>query len=262
MKVSKAQQAETRRKLLQVAADLMTLHGYETTSMKEIARVAGVGDATIYKYFTTKEKLVMAWHEQALEDALAETLATPDLASFDLQERLQRLVDAWLERLLPDREFVQLSRELVRRSPLLSLRDGLPGQAAVQQQLRQWLDEAEQRGEIPPCPLKGWISLAGSDYLMGVLAYWLDDDSEAFAQTTRLVDMSLGLGLSVLRSDLLGRAGELLGFVLRGSLQRWLRQGPGPGLGLEDLLAAVQRVRPRRDMPSPPPQADRPQEQT
>ena len=48
MKKSKLQQ-QTRRDLIGAAVALMTEHGYEATTMKQIAHAAGVGDATVYK---------------------------------------------------------------------------------------------------------------------------------------------------------------------------------------------------------------------
>ena len=55
MKVNKKQQEITKTKLIEAAVDLMIKKGYEKSTMREIARQAGVGDATIYNYFSTKE---------------------------------------------------------------------------------------------------------------------------------------------------------------------------------------------------------------
>ena len=60
MRTTKAQQAQSHRLLIRTAVDLMTQHGFDGTTMKQIARAAELGDATIYKYFPSKEKLVLA----------------------------------------------------------------------------------------------------------------------------------------------------------------------------------------------------------
>ena len=41
MKISKSQQEQTRRQIIRTAVDLMTEHGYDASTMKQIARAAG-----------------------------------------------------------------------------------------------------------------------------------------------------------------------------------------------------------------------------
>ena len=48
MRTTKAQQAKNHRLIIRVAVDLMTEHGFEGATMKQIARAASIGDATIY----------------------------------------------------------------------------------------------------------------------------------------------------------------------------------------------------------------------
>ena len=67
--------------------------------INQIARAADVGDATIYKYFPTKEKLVTAYFEQAITDALAQSAKTIGQDDFTLHERLQLVLDS----LMPSR---------------------------------------------------------------------------------------------------------------------------------------------------------------
>ena len=49
MKTTRQQQDATRRQIVASAVDLMTRQGFDGTTMKDIARAAGIGDATIYK---------------------------------------------------------------------------------------------------------------------------------------------------------------------------------------------------------------------
>jgi len=181
MRTSKAQQAKNHRLIIQTAVDLMTQHGFEGTTMKQIARAADVGDATIYKYFPTKEKLVTAYFQQAIADAVAQADKTQGQNEFSLQERLQLVVESLLEGLLADREFVGLARGMVERAPTLLLGEQLPGKPLLQQTFLQMLEQAETTGEIVSCGFKP--SLAGllADYVYGVIAYWLRDTSEQFS---------------------------------------------------------------------------------
>lgn len=237
MKTSKAQQAKTERAILAAAVDLMTSQGFERTTMKQIARTAGIGDATIYSYFATKEKLVLGWFELAVADALAAFDKTRGLAGFTLQEQFQRLTDALLERMLPDREFVAIARDLARQSPLLLIGDQLPGKAALKARMLILLEQAEERGELPPCGYKSLLAGMGADYQYGVLTYWLQDGSDEFADTTQLVDLSTAIVVLVLKSGVLDKLGELAGFMLRNQMARLLSNGGG----LLELLGAARR---------------------
>jgi AcrR family transcriptional regulator len=237
MKISKSQQEQTRREIIRAAVDLMTEQGYDASTMKQIARKAGIGDATIYKYFPSKEKLMLGYYELCIEIVLEQTLETPGFAEFALQERLQRLVDALLELLLADREFVAITRSVVGKSPLLMMRDNLPGQQALKEQVVAFIDAAEQSGEIAACDFKNMLGGLFADYLFAVIAYWLKDESEEFSDTTQLVDLTLAVLVLALKSGVVNKLSELAGFLVRNQLSRLMQNGSG----ILDLLKLAKR---------------------
>ena len=239
MKTSRSQQEQTRRQIIRCAVDLISTQGYDKTSMKQIARTAGIGDATIYKYFPTKEKLLLAYFALCIEVAVQMAQETPEWEEFDLHESLQRLLDLILELLLNDREFVEITRQVMQQSPLLMLRDQIPGQALLKETVVSLIEAAEQRGEIPACDFKNLMGNMVMDYLLAVISYWLDDDSEEFADTTHLVDMSLGVFVAVLKSGLINKLTELASFMLRTHLSRLLQHGGGLG----EIIAAFSHKR-------------------
>lgn len=238
MRTTKAQQAKSHRLIIKTAVDLMTQHGFEGTTMKQIARAADLGDATIYKYFPTKEKLVTAYFEQAISDALAQADKTPGLKDFSLHERMQLLIDSLLEILLADREFVALARSLIERAPMLLLGEQLPGKPLLKNAFVQMLEQAETSKEIVPCGFKPSLAALLADYVYGVMAYWLRDESEQFANTTQMVDLSLGVLVLALRSGLVDKLLELGGFLVRSQMARLMHDGGG---GLLDLLQLARR---------------------
>lgn len=243
MKTTRQQQDATRRQILDSAVDLMTRQGFDGTTMKDIARAAGIGDATIYKYFPTKDRIVLGYLDAVVQQALADTLQTPCFADYQLQEKLQRLTDAMLEGLLPDREFVAQVRALARRSPLTLLAEPLAARQALREAVTSFLEAAEAAGEIESCDFKGMAAGLYTDYLAGVVSYWLADTSDEFADTAQLVDLSLGLLVQTLRSGLVNRALQLGGFVLRSQMARLAQHGGS-------LLGALQMA--QRAMGSPP----------
>ncbi|AOG23591.1 TetR/AcrR family transcriptional regulator [Acidovorax sp. RAC01] len=236
MKTTRQQQDATRRQIVASAVDLMTRQGFDGTTMKDITRAAGIGDATIYKYFPTKDRIVLGYLDEVVHSALADALQTPGFVDYGLQEKLQRLTDAVIERLLPDREFAAQVRGLTGRSPLSMLAEPLAARQALRETVASFLEAAEATGEIEPCDFKNLAGSLYTDYLVGVVGYWLADTSDEFADTTQLVDLSLGVLVQALRSGLVNRVLQLGGFVLRSQMARMVQHGSG-------LLGMLQMAR-------------------
>jgi TetR/AcrR family transcriptional regulator of autoinduction and epiphytic fitness len=237
MKTTKSQQDKTRRHILRTAVDLITQQGYDATTMKQLARAAAIGDATIYKYFPTKERLLLEYFELNIADALKQLDATPGVEQFTLHERLQLLVDSVLEGLLPDREFVAIARAVVRKSPFVLMRDDMQSQKLLKERVAQLIEEAEQSGEIAPCELKNMIGGLFTDYLFAVIMYWLKDESDEFSDTTQMVDLTLAIVTLMLKSGVLNKMSELLTFMLRSQMARMMQSGSG----LLDMLKTARR---------------------
>jgi AcrR family transcriptional regulator len=224
MKTTRAQQDATRARLVEAAATLMGAQGFDAVSMKDIAREAGVGDATIYKYFPTKERLILGYFDLRATQAVAVAAATPEFDQFDLHARLQRLTDAVLEGLAPNRPFVALARELLARSPLLLLGDELQAKGVLKEAVAGYFEDAVAVGELPPSDHHRFIAGLYADFCQGVIAYWLHDPTEGAAETTRLSDELLGLLVAALRAGLPDRLVSLAGFLLRSQLARLMDQ--------------------------------------
>ncbi len=243
MKVSQKKKEETRRKLINTAADLFVADGFEETPMKKIAREAGVGDATIYKYFPNKDKLVLGFYNVRGMDALETYRTTPDLADYTLAEKLQLLVDTYIEQLMGDREFVEMSIKLFMKSPLSLLRDELSITQAYQQEFQALLSQASDDEDYPEIPMQSTVAVLLTDYLFGITLYWIKDDSEEFANTTQLTDLSVGLIDTVLKSGMINKALDIAGFVLKTHLLRSLSGG-------NNILSMVKEFRSAIDLQS------------
>jgi AcrR family transcriptional regulator len=66
--------ADTRFRIQEVALELFTEHGYEATSLREIAERLGVTKAALYYHFKTKDDIVVSFMEDrvaALEEIVA-----------------------------------------------------------------------------------------------------------------------------------------------------------------------------------------------
>ncbi|GAA4602290.1 hypothetical protein GCM10023195_06800 [Actinoallomurus liliacearum] len=56
-----------REAILDTTADLVAEHGLTGVTMSGIAKDAGIGRATLYKYFPDVESILRAWHERRID---------------------------------------------------------------------------------------------------------------------------------------------------------------------------------------------------
>ncbi|WP_421118135.1 TetR/AcrR family transcriptional regulator [Aquihabitans daechungensis] len=61
-----------RTVILDQTAALAMEHGLASVTMSQIAAAAGIGRATLYKYFPDVDSILLAWHEQQLNAHLAQ----------------------------------------------------------------------------------------------------------------------------------------------------------------------------------------------
>src|SRR5215210_7167246 len=66
-----AHRREVRDAILDTAAALVAMHGLRAVTMSQIAEETGIGRATLYKYFSGVEPILLAWHERHVNEHLA-----------------------------------------------------------------------------------------------------------------------------------------------------------------------------------------------
>jgi AcrR family transcriptional regulator len=64
-----------RAAILDTTADLVQRHGLTAVTMAQIAQAAGIGRATLYKYFPDVEAILLAWHERQVTGHLEQLAA-------------------------------------------------------------------------------------------------------------------------------------------------------------------------------------------
>jgi AcrR family transcriptional regulator len=215
MKVSKEEKAKTRRQLIKAAVDIITEKGFAKATMKAIAREAGVGDATIYNYFPSKEKLLYGYFEDGHKATIGSLRDIEGFNTFTLQEQLQTYLESGLERMTGDREFVREAFQLAYSSPVSSISNSMVSRRLFINAVTDMLNAAVEVEEIPEQPFQDFLPALLWDYYLGIIAYWLKDDSEDFVQTSELLDLSLGLIAHVLQSNLLTHVHGMLLFFFR-----------------------------------------------
>lgn len=83
-----------RSAILDAAAALVAGHGLASVTMSQIAQTAGIGRATLYKYFPDVDAILSAWHERQIQAHLEELARVRDRASGPARQ-LEAVLEAY-----------------------------------------------------------------------------------------------------------------------------------------------------------------------
>ncbi len=188
----------TRRKILNAALDLFRRRGFDETTMRAVAEKAGVAQGAAYYYFRSKNDIVLAYYlrcEEEMRDALPGILAE----SKSFRKRMQAVVEFRFRQFEPHRKFVSvLFQNSVNPDSPLS-----PFHAAtseIREGVVRTFDQVVDGSDIrfndelrPHAPHLLWL------FQLALLLYWMFDESEGRKNSRRLLDLSLGILMQVLR---------------------------------------------------------------
>jgi AcrR family transcriptional regulator len=230
MNVSKSAKEKTKIRILESAVELMTIKGYKSASLREIAKEAGVSNPTIYNYFPTKEKILYAYIEQKLIETKEVLEKIDDFHTYTLREQLQTLIETQLEFYLEDREFVSQIMEMAFTPSMGTMELIYDSKERFIKMVSEILEIAIEAEEIENPPFKEHLPQLFWDYNVAVVAYWIKDDSEMFENTTQFIDSSMGVIEAVLASNILQKANDFGMFMFKthmlSSLQKFsIKQG-------------------------------------
>lgn len=180
-----AKAEQTRAGIVDAALRLFRTGGYDATTMRAIADEAGVSLGNAYYYFSGKEELVQAFYDQLQADhavAAQGAYASPAFA-----ERLRAVMEAFLDIAGPYHDFGgQFFRNAADpRSPLSPFSEqSTPAREASTELFRRAVEGSDLkispalRAELPDLL---WL------LHMGVVLFWVHDDSEDQRRTRALV---------------------------------------------------------------------------
>ena len=89
-----AHRAAVRGAILDTTAALVAEHGLRSVTMSHIAEEAGIGRATLYKYFPDVEAILLAWHERHVTGHLEHLAGIRDQTG-GAGERLNAVLEAY-----------------------------------------------------------------------------------------------------------------------------------------------------------------------
>lgn len=85
-----------RDAVLDATAALVAEHGLAGVAMSQVAQRAGIGRATLYKYFPDLEAVLRAWHERQIDRHLQQLAAAREGAGGDARRQLEAVLRAYV----------------------------------------------------------------------------------------------------------------------------------------------------------------------
>jgi AcrR family transcriptional regulator len=197
----------TCARILDAALDLFRRQGFEQTTMRGIAAEAGVSLGSAYYYFESKEDLVMAFYDRAIE-AMTPRMEAALAGADSFEGRIAAIMNVKFEYFRPNRSFLgALFRHAA--DPQNRLSPFSEATRQIRERDQEYFTRAieAKSGEVrvpedlaPYLPQMLWL------YQMGLILYWIYDRSPDQRRTQQLLEKSLALmvnGLKVARFALL-----------------------------------------------------------
>ena len=180
---------ETGQKILEAALTLFREEGFDKATMRDIAAKAGVATGAAYYYYPSKDAIVMEFYQRSFAEMQPKIEAAIARAR-GLEARLRELIRVKLVHFTPNRGVL---RALLRNGadPAYPLSPFSPETAEIRE-----IDIAWFRSILVDCGVRipGDLEshLPGVLWLfqMGVIFFWVIDDSPNQARTTRLLEFA------------------------------------------------------------------------
>jgi len=191
-KPSKTQKGEqTKALILDAALEIFHEHGYEETTMRAIAKKAGVSLGNAYYYFGSKEHLIQAFYHRTHEQHVSALATRPRETT--LKARLLTVMRLKISTLERYHEFagVLFKTAANPQSPLNPFaNDSDPVRLESIAVFQDLVEDAKAR---IPKDLKEELPYLLWLYHMGVVLFWIHDSSKKQVRTYRLIDTTVDL---------------------------------------------------------------------
>lgn len=188
----------TRRRIYEAALEMFREKGFEQTTMRDIARKAGVALGAAYYYFDSKDAIVLAFYEYMQESGHQPTL---DAIAHHrkLRDRIRVVLEKRFELLAPNLKFLGA---LFKHSP--DTNDPLSPFSketnAIREKAIELFRTAIEGSDVkvsadlvPHLPRMLWL------YQLGLVLFWIYDHSADKTRTMALMEKSLSLVVNLLR---------------------------------------------------------------
>jgi len=172
-----------KERLLKESIDLFTRQGFESTSIEDITRNAGVAKGTFYNFFEKKEDVLLYYLDKEFVQSRHEI--QQKIGSMDNTiDKLELLILTYLKYIFRNKDFAKvLVKERVFRIGTGSNWNEL----VMMQAIRQLFEEALERGELKePVDLENVTQFVFAIYTMYTI-YWINGFVETKKQCVKKV---------------------------------------------------------------------------
>lgn len=189
---------ETGEKIFQAALDLFRTEGFESATMRDIARLAGVATGAAYYYYSSKDAIVMDFYRRAWAEMQPDIEQAISGVS-KLQDRLQKLIAIKLANFAPNRGVL---RALLRNGadPAHPLSPFSSQTREIREADILWFRRILSGCGIRiPHDLEAVLPGALWLFQMGVIFFWLIDESPKQRRTNQLLQLAAKLVTKVVQ---------------------------------------------------------------
>jgi AcrR family transcriptional regulator len=180
---------ETALKILDSALELFRKEGFDSATMRDIAKNASVATGAAYYYYSSKDAIVMAFYERANLEMQAKIKAALE-HTVGLEARLRALIRVKLDYFAPNRSVL---RALLRNGadPSHPLSPFSKETRDIRDADIAWFHSIlVDCGIRIPRDLEPHLAGGLWFFQMGVIFFWLIDESSKQVRTTRLVELA------------------------------------------------------------------------
>jgi AcrR family transcriptional regulator len=215
--IARGRSQETRASILSHAIRRFREQGFDSTTMRDVGRAAGVAIGAAYYYFPSKEAIVQAYYDEVQSEHGSRVAAALGKRTLDLEERLRIAFHTKFDILAHDRK---LLGALFRYSgdPDHPLSVFGPGSGPIRYASMRVFAAAVGDEKLPKDIRELLPAILWAAH-MGILLYFIYDPSPDQARTRKLIN-----GVTRLVVRVLGIAKMAIMKPLRGSLISLLRE--------------------------------------
>ena len=180
---------DTRFRILEAALALFRKDGFDAATMRDIAREAGVATGAAYYYYPSKDAIVMDFYQRSCAEMQPKIEAALEHAS-GLKARLQELIRAKLLHFAPNRGVL---RALLRNGadPKHPLSPFSPQTKEIRDIDIAWFRRILlDCGARIPRDLESQLPGVLWFFQMGVIFFWVTDESPNQARTEKLLELA------------------------------------------------------------------------
>jgi AcrR family transcriptional regulator len=193
-----ARSEQTRAAIVDAALRMFREQGYEATTMRAVAREAGVATGNAYYYFGSKEELIQEFYARNHAEhlvACAPVLTTET----EFGPRLRGVLRALIDVQAPYHGFAaKLYKHAAEPASPLSpfSKESSPTRNAAMALYAEVIDGSQVR---IPADLRDRLPELLWLYSMGIVLFWVHDTSPGCAKTYRLIDSTVPLAERLIR---------------------------------------------------------------